>query len=236
MHPKQGTDAALAMAMGHVILKEFTSRRQSARSAYFDDYCPPLHRHADAGDALGALPGRRRCWCRILRAATSTAAPVRPTTLNGRRRRSTRNGKVVLPNGSIGFRWGPDGAPIRPVEPRKPKARRPRRQARLSVLEGEASARDRRRSASRISAASSASTSPTTQAATCWSRNVPVQRISLGKDGAARPWSPPCSTCRRATTASDRGRRASWREELRRRHARYTPAWQERSPARRARR
>ena len=35
LHPKQGTDAALAMAMGHVILKEFYVDK---RSAYFDDY------------------------------------------------------------------------------------------------------------------------------------------------------------------------------------------------------
>ncbi|MGL5003090.1 MAG: molybdopterin-dependent oxidoreductase, partial [Casimicrobium sp.] len=35
LHPKQGTDAALAMAMGHVALKEFYFDK---RSAYFDDY------------------------------------------------------------------------------------------------------------------------------------------------------------------------------------------------------
>ena len=35
MHPKQGTDAAVAMAMGHVIMKEFYFDK---RSAYFDDY------------------------------------------------------------------------------------------------------------------------------------------------------------------------------------------------------
>ena len=35
MHPKQGTDAAVAMAMGHVILKEFYFEK---RSSYFDDY------------------------------------------------------------------------------------------------------------------------------------------------------------------------------------------------------
>ena len=35
MHPKQGTDAAVAMAMGHVILKEFYFDK---RSTYFDDY------------------------------------------------------------------------------------------------------------------------------------------------------------------------------------------------------
>ena len=39
MHPKQGTDAAVAMAMGHVILKEFYfSDGGRERSAYFDDY------------------------------------------------------------------------------------------------------------------------------------------------------------------------------------------------------
>jgi nitrate reductase alpha subunit len=37
MHPKQGTDAAVAMAMGHVILKEFYFDG-GKRSAYFDDY------------------------------------------------------------------------------------------------------------------------------------------------------------------------------------------------------
>src|SRR5512146_2647544 len=36
LHPKQGTDAALAMAMGHVILKEF---HLAGRSAYFAEYC-----------------------------------------------------------------------------------------------------------------------------------------------------------------------------------------------------
>ena len=35
LHPKQGTDAALAMAMGHVILREFHLNR---KVAYFDDY------------------------------------------------------------------------------------------------------------------------------------------------------------------------------------------------------
>lgn len=38
LHPKQGTDAALAMAMGHVVLKEFYFPANGQRSAYFDDY------------------------------------------------------------------------------------------------------------------------------------------------------------------------------------------------------
>jgi nitrate reductase alpha subunit len=36
LNPKQGTDAALAMAMGHVILREFHLDRQVP---YFEDYC-----------------------------------------------------------------------------------------------------------------------------------------------------------------------------------------------------
>ena len=53
LHPKQGTDAALAMAMGHVILREFFLDRQVP---YFQRLLPPLHRHADAG---AAAAGRR---------------------------------------------------------------------------------------------------------------------------------------------------------------------------------
>ena len=64
MHPKQGTDAALAMAMGHVALKEFYFNR---RSAYFDDYArrytdlPLLLRLKDTTLADGSkvlAPGR----------------------------------------------------------------------------------------------------------------------------------------------------------------------------------
>ena len=36
LNPKQGTDAALALAMGHVILKEW---HLAGKSAYFEDYC-----------------------------------------------------------------------------------------------------------------------------------------------------------------------------------------------------
>src|SRR3546814_9490020 len=36
LHPKQGTDAALALAMGHVILKEF---HLTNKNDYFLDYC-----------------------------------------------------------------------------------------------------------------------------------------------------------------------------------------------------
>ncbi len=51
--PKQGTDSALAMAMGHVILKAF---HLDNRAITFQ-LLPDLHRHADAGDTRAA---RRR--------------------------------------------------------------------------------------------------------------------------------------------------------------------------------
>ena len=59
---KPGTDAALAMAMGHVVLKEFFVDRQTP---YFTDYVKTLHRPAVPGDArrgrpTGDVPPRRQ--------------------------------------------------------------------------------------------------------------------------------------------------------------------------------
>ena len=65
LNPKQGTDAALGMAFGHVILKEFHLDRPSA---YFVDYCRQytdmpmlvlLEEHA-GGAFADPLPARRR--------------------------------------------------------------------------------------------------------------------------------------------------------------------------------
>jgi nitrate reductase alpha subunit len=54
LNPKQGTDAALAMAIGHVILREYHLDRQVD---YFDDYC---RRYTDYPDAR---PAGREGWC-----------------------------------------------------------------------------------------------------------------------------------------------------------------------------
>ena len=72
-----GTDGALAMAMGHVILKEFFVDR---RVPFFVDYVAALHRPAVPGDAGGA--GRRRT-CR----ASSSPPPTSATTARARRGR-----------------------------------------------------------------------------------------------------------------------------------------------------
>src|SRR5215813_13923135 len=64
LHPKQGTDAALAMAMGHVIMKEFYFDR---RSAYFDDYA---RRYTDLPMLVGLVRrGDRFVADRYLRAS-----------------------------------------------------------------------------------------------------------------------------------------------------------------------
>ncbi len=117
MHPKQGTDAAVAMAMGHVVLREFFFGEDSAampggRSAYFDDYA---RRYTD-------LPMLVMLKEATLADGSKTLVPdryVRASDFNGKLGQANNAewktlgfdaaGKVVLPNGSIGFRWGPEG-------------------------------------------------------------------------------------------------------------------------------
>ena len=101
MHPKQGTDAALAMAMGHVILREFHIDRQAP---YFEDYArrytdlPMLVRLVKRGQHL--VPDRF----------------VRASDFGGRLGHANNpewktvawdevSSQVVTPNGAIGFRW-----------------------------------------------------------------------------------------------------------------------------------
>src|SRR4029079_3175996 len=100
LHPKQGTDAAMAMAMGHVIMKEFYFDK---RSAYFDDYA---RRYTD-------LPMLVMLKAQTLADGRKVLVPdryVRASDFNGRIGQANNpewktlafdaNGKVVLPNGS----------------------------------------------------------------------------------------------------------------------------------------
>jgi len=109
MHPKQGTDAALAMAMGHVILKEFYFDK---RSAYFDGY---VRRYTDMPNLVQleerALPDGRTVLV--------PGAYLRASDFNGKLSQANNpewktlaldeHDKVVVPHGSIGFRWGAEG-------------------------------------------------------------------------------------------------------------------------------
>ncbi len=104
LHPKQGTDAALAMAMGHVILREFHLDRQVP---YFDDYArrysdmPMLVRLSRQGDHY--VPDR------LLRAEDFRDALGEGNNPAWKTVAFDEAGKPVAPRGSIGFRWGEQG-------------------------------------------------------------------------------------------------------------------------------
>ncbi|MFO1509698.1 MAG: nitrate reductase subunit alpha [Steroidobacteraceae bacterium] len=105
LHPKQGTDAALAFAFGHVILKEFHVEKPSE---YFTDYC---RRYTDMPLAV-----------RLERRADGRLVPerfLRASDLGGLGEANNpewktlawdeKTGDLTVPNGSVGFRWGEKG-------------------------------------------------------------------------------------------------------------------------------
>ncbi len=102
---KQGTDSALAMAMGHVILKEYHVDRQVK---YFRDYVrqytdmPMLVRLVDKD---GTLVPDRFVRCSDFDAALGEANNPEWKTVAF----DETTGAVVAPRGSIGFRWGESG-------------------------------------------------------------------------------------------------------------------------------
>ena len=105
LNPKQGTDAAMAMAMGHVILREFHLDRQAA---YFEDYCrrytdmPMLVQLVEQDGRY--IPGR------MLRAADFADGLGEANNPDWKTVGIDRDtGKPVVPRGSIGFRWGEKG-------------------------------------------------------------------------------------------------------------------------------
>ncbi len=100
LHPKQGTDAALAMAMGHVILKEFFLDRQAE---YFQDYC---RKYTDL-PLLVTLRRDGARWVpdRYLRASDFDGALGSPDHAEWKTVGFDAAGAPVVPQGSIGFRW-----------------------------------------------------------------------------------------------------------------------------------
>ena len=109
MHPQQGTDAAVAMAMGHVILKEFYFDK---RSAYFDEYA---RRYTDL-PLLVALKEKKLANGRTalvpdryVRASDFNSALGQDNNPDWKTVAYEEDGRVVVPNGSLGFRWGAEG-------------------------------------------------------------------------------------------------------------------------------
>ena len=102
LHPKQGTDAALAMAMGHVILKEFHLERPSA---YFTDY---VRRYTDM-PMLVKLVKRGDRWVpdRFLRASDFADGLGQANNPDWKTvALDEGSGAPVSPQGAIGYRWG----------------------------------------------------------------------------------------------------------------------------------
>lgn len=106
LNPKQGTDAALGMAFGHVILKEFHLENPSE---YFTDYCRRysdmphlvlLKQRADGSHESG----------RFLRASDLAANLGQANNPEWKTIAIDENsGQLVVPHGVIGFRWGEPG-------------------------------------------------------------------------------------------------------------------------------
>ncbi|MCC7121771.1 MAG: nitrate reductase subunit alpha [Gammaproteobacteria bacterium] len=140
LNPKQGTDAALAMAMGHVILKEFYFDQ---RSAYFDDYA---RRYTDLPLLVvlreHTLPSGEtvRVPDRYLRASDFADALGQANHPEWKTVAVDEAGAVVAPNGSIGFRWGPEGRTDHGLWNLEAKEARDGRDVKLklSLLEGDA--------------------------------------------------------------------------------------------------
>ena len=105
LNPKQGTDAAVGMAMGHVILKEF---HLNNTSEYFDDYTRaysdfPFLVKLEEKDGI-FVPGRMVRAADFDKSMGEENNPEWKTVcLN------EKTGDVTLPTGSIGFRWGEEG-------------------------------------------------------------------------------------------------------------------------------
>ncbi|MEH6587014.1 MAG: nitrate reductase subunit alpha [Halioglobus sp.] len=105
LNPKQGTDAALGMAFGHVILREFHLDKPSE---YFIDYvrrytdCPMLVLLEDFDK--GSKPTR------FLRASDLGGEPGGENNPEWKTiGRDEISGELVSPTGAIGYRWGQHG-------------------------------------------------------------------------------------------------------------------------------
>ncbi len=106
LNAKQGTDAALGMAFGHVILREFHLDRQVE---YFENYTRqysdmPMLVKLEAQSDGRLVPGRQLRASDLADNLGQANNPDWKTVCI-----DETTGKLVAPNGSIGFRWGEQG-------------------------------------------------------------------------------------------------------------------------------
>ena len=105
LNAKQGTDAALAMALGHVILREYHLDRQVP---YFEDYC---RKYSDM-PMLVRLVAKDGAYVpeRMLRASDFKGSLGEKNNPDWKSVAiDDASGKVVAPLGTAGFRWGEKG-------------------------------------------------------------------------------------------------------------------------------
>jgi len=106
LDPTQGTDSALAMAIGHVILKEFYVERSTA---YFEEYC----RKFSDMPMLVRLKAHRDGYMVAERFVRASDLDGGLDEENNPQWKTVgideETGAIVAPDGSIGFRWGQDG-------------------------------------------------------------------------------------------------------------------------------
>jgi nitrate reductase alpha subunit len=103
---KQGTDSALAMAMGHVILREFHVDR---KVPYFEDY---VRKYTDMPMLVRLVKqGEHYVPERLLRTSDFDGALGETNNPDWKTVAYDEAGgdKIVVPNGSVGFRWGEQG-------------------------------------------------------------------------------------------------------------------------------
>ncbi|MGK2741600.1 nitrate reductase subunit alpha [Tepidicaulis sp. LMO-SS28] len=105
LHPKQGTDAALAMALGHVVLREFHLDRQVP---YFEDY---VRRYTDLPMLVRLVKkDGRYVPDRLLRASDFEGVLGEANNPEWKTVAYDEvSGGIVAPQGSAGFRWGDPG-------------------------------------------------------------------------------------------------------------------------------
>jgi len=106
LNPKQGTDSAMALAMGHVMLKEFHLDREVG---YFRDY---VRRYTDMPMLVVLEPREAGYYAagRLLRAADLVDGLGQENNPEWKTVAiDQRSGELVAPQGSIGFRWGEQG-------------------------------------------------------------------------------------------------------------------------------
>ena len=195
LHPKQGTDAAVAMAMGHVILKDFYfGGNGQPRSAYFDDYA---RRYTDLPMLVmlkqHQLEDGRTCLVpdRYVRASDFADQMGQDNNPDWKTVALDASGQVVVPQGAIGFRWGPDGRADMGQWNLEAKEARDGNEVslKLSVMEGEGGVENAATDHAQVGFPYFGGVHhehfPNNEQSDVLVRTVPVQRIAVAKGGAA---------------------------------------------------